>query len=84
LHQNMPVEIPDSDELQTDLINIGYKYDVVTNQLKIERTEDLKKRGCLSPDTAVALTLTFYGGEYVSEGCYQPNKLPERHAGMLI
>jgi hypothetical protein len=83
LNQEMPVEIPDSDELQTDLTMIGYKYDS-SDKLQIESTEDLKKRGCLSPDTAVALTLTFYGGEYVNEGGYQPNRLPDRHAGMLI
>ena len=83
LLQEMPVQIPDSDELQTDLTQIGYKYDS-SDKLQIEKTEDLKKRGCLSPDTAVALTLTFYGGEYVSEGSYKPNTLPERHAGMLI
>lgn len=83
LIQEMPVEIPDSDELQTDLTVIGYKYDT-SDKLQIESTEDLKKRGCLSPDTAVALTLTFYGGEYVSEGAYKAKKLPDRHAGMLI
>ncbi len=83
LIQEMPVEIPDSDELQTDLTVIGYKYDT-SDKLQIESTEDLKKRGCLSPDTAVALTLTFFGGEYVSEGGYQANRLPERTAGMLI
>ncbi len=83
LIQEMGVQIPDSDELQTDLTMIGYKYDS-SDRLQIEKTEDLKKRGCLSPDTAVALTLTFYGGEYVSEGGFQPNRLPERHAGMLI
>lgn len=83
LLEEMGVQIPDSDELQTDLTVIGYKYDS-SDRLQIEKTEDLKKRGCLSPDTAVALTLTFYGGEYVTEGGYQPNKLPEHHAGMLI
>lgn len=83
LNQDMPVEIPDSDELQTDLTVIGYKYDS-SDKLQIESTEDLKKRGCLSPDTAVALTLTFYGGEYVTEGGYKVNVLPEKHAGMLI
>lgn len=83
LNQEMPVQIPDSDELQTDLTQIGYKYDT-SDRLQIESTEDLKKRGCLSPDTAVALTLTFHGGEYVSEGSYQPNRVPEHHAGMLI
>lgn len=83
LIQEMGVQIPDSDELQTDLTVIGYKYDS-SDRLQIEKTEDLKKRGCLSPDTAVALTLTFYGGEYVTEGGYQANRVPDRHAGMLV
>jgi hypothetical protein len=81
--QESPVEIPDSDELQTDLTCLGYKYDS-SDKLLIESKDDAKKRGLLSPDTADALMLTFYGGEYVSEGSYKPNRLPERHAGMLI
>jgi len=83
LIQDMPVEIPDSDELQTDLTVLGYKYDS-SDKLQIESKEDAKKRGVLSPDTAEALLLTFYGGEYVNEGGYQPNRLPERLAGSLI
>lgn len=81
--QDMPVEIPDSDELQTDLTVFGYKYDS-SDRLLIESKDDMKKRGCLSPDCGEALMLTFYGGEYVTEGGYRPNILPERHAGMLI
>lgn len=84
LIQDMGVEIPDSDELQTDLSGIGYWYESSGDRLQIESTKELKKRGCLSPDTAVALTLTFYGGEYVLEGGYQTTILPEHHAGMLI
>ena len=83
LLQDTPVQLPDSDELQTDLTCLGYKYDS-SDRLLIEGKDDAKKRGLLSPDTADALMLTFYGGEYVSEGSYQPNKLPERHAGMLV
>lgn len=83
LSQDMPVEIPDSDELQTDLTVFGYKYDS-SDRLLIESKIDMKKRGCLSPDCGEALMLTFFGGEYVSEGGYQPNRLPERHAGMLV
>lgn len=81
--QDMPVEIPDSDELQTDLCGLGYKYDS-SDKLQIESKEDAKKRGCLSPDCADALMLTFYGGEYVTDGGYQVNRLPEHTAGMLI
>lgn len=83
LTQDMPVEIPDSDELQTDLCVLGYKYDS-SDRLQIESKDDLKKRGCLSPDTAEALMLTFYGGEYVNEGGYQVQRIPEHTAGMLI
>lgn len=83
LIQDMPVEIPDSDELQTDLCGLGYKYDS-SDKLQIEGKEDAKKRGLLSPDTSDALMLTFYGGEYVNDGGYQVNKLPERFAGMLV
>lgn len=83
LIQDMGVEIPDSDELQTDLTVFGYKYDS-SDRLVIESKDDMKARGLLSPDCGEALMLTFYEGEYVSEGSYQPTKLPERHAGMLI
>ena len=83
LIQDMPVEIPDSDELQTDLTVFGYKYDS-SDKLVIESKDDMKSRGCLSPDCGESLMLTFFEGEYVSEGSYKPNTLPERHAGMLI
>jgi hypothetical protein len=81
--QDMPVEIPDSDELQTDLVGLGYKYDS-SDRLQIESKEDAKKRGLLSPDTSDALMLTFYGGEYVVDGGYQVNRLPDHTAGRLI
>jgi hypothetical protein len=83
LIQDMPVEIPDSDELQTDLCGLGYKYDS-SDRLQIESKEDAKKRGMLSPDTSDALMLTFFGGEYVVDGGYEVNRIPERTAGMLI
>ena len=81
--QDLDVEIPDSDELQTDLTVLGYEYDS-SDKLKIESKEDAKKRGCLSPDTADALMLTFHGGEYVQDSQYQPNFLPERYSSSLI
>lgn len=83
LIQEMPVQIPDSDELQTDLVGLGYKYDS-SDRLQIESKEDAKKRGCLSPDTSDALMLTFYGGEYVQDGGYEVKRLDERFAGRLI
>ena len=81
--QEMPTQIPDSDELQTDLCGLGYKYDS-SDRLQIESKDDAKKRGLLSPDTSDALMLTFYGGEYVQDGGYQVTRLPDRHRSMLI
>lgn len=81
--QESGVEIPDDDELATDLTVLGYKYDS-SDKLIIESKEDAKSRGVLSPDTADALMLTFYGGEYVVDGGYQVNRLPDHTAGMLI
>jgi hypothetical protein len=83
LIQDMPVEIPDSDELQTDLCGLGYKYDS-SDKLQIESKIDAKKRGLLSPDCAEAFILTFFGGEYVVDGGYQVNRLPDHTAGRLI
>lgn len=82
--QDMPVEIPDSDELQTDMTNLGYKYDSSGDRLQIESKDDARKRGLLSPDTSDALMLTFYGGEFVSDRGFRVNKLSDRTAGMLI
>lgn len=83
LLQDMPVQIPDSDELQTDLTCLGYRYDS-SDRLQIESKDDAKKRGLRSPDTADCLMLTFFGGEYVNEGGYKVNMLPDKSAGMFI
>lgn len=56
--EKQPAQIPDSDELQADLTQIRYAYDS-SNALKMERKEEMKKRGFRSPDTADALGLTF-------------------------
>jgi hypothetical protein len=56
--EKQPASIPDSDELQADLTQIRYAYDS-NNALKMEKKEDMKKRGFRSPDTADALGLTF-------------------------
>ncbi len=61
LMQDMPVELPDSDELQSDLCSVGYKHRS-NGQLVIESKADLRKRGMPSCDTADALIHTFSGG----------------------
>lgn len=56
--EKQPASIPDTDEIQADLTQIKYSYDS-NNALKMERKEDMKKRGFRSPDMADALGLTF-------------------------
>lgn len=80
--QEMPVQIPDSDELFGDLTSLGYKFDS-SGRVQIESKEELRKRGMKSPDTADSLALTFFVGEYLKEASYQANKLPENAAGMF-
>lgn len=50
--------IPDQDDLETDLTGPWYFFDE-NNQIKLERKEDMKKRGMASPDIGDALALTF-------------------------
>lgn len=51
--------IPDSNDLQTDLISPEYKYHPVSNKLVLESKDEMKKRGLASPDKAEALAMTF-------------------------
>lgn len=53
-----PARIPDSDEMQADIIEPGYTYDS-RGRIRIESKEQIKKRGGLSPDIGDALSLTF-------------------------
>lgn len=52
------VDVPDLDSLHSDLVAPKYSYDS-NGRLKIEKKEDMKKRGIRSPDEADALSLTF-------------------------
>lgn len=55
---DVPVQIPDSDELQIDLTCLHY--DIDSNRaIQLESKKSLKKRGYRSPDMADALALTF-------------------------
>lgn len=83
LAQEMPVQVPDSDELLGDLTGLGYKFDS-SGRLQIESKADLKKRGMPSPDCADALALTFYFGDFIQEDIYAVSRIDERTAGMLI
>lgn len=64
LYQNeMPVQIPDDDNLHGALCSLGFKHRV-NEQLVIESKDDLRARGMPSPDEADALSLTFFSGIY--------------------
>ena len=78
----LAVQIPDSDEIQSDLCSLGYKHRS-NGQLLIESKDDLKKRGMPSPDIADALMLTFSFGQYVGETEYKPSFMPDMHRGMF-
>jgi len=52
------VDVPDEDTFQADLTGPCYTYDSAT-RLKLEKKEDMKKRGIRSPDEGDAWALTF-------------------------
>lgn len=84
LAQEMPVQIPDDDELHGELCSLGYKYDS-SGRLQIESKDDLRARGMASPDMADALSLTFYGGFYgdLRERTASP-RLTQKERGMFM
>ena len=83
LAQDMPVQVPDSDELLGDLTSLGYKFDS-SGRLQIESKDELRKRGMRSPDTADSLALTFFVGDFVAESYAPINYKNDHTAGMLI
>lgn len=70
LNGDMPVQIPDLDLLHSELTCLGYKY-TSSGQLQLESKEELRNRGISSPDTADALALTFYSGQYEEDPQYE-------------
>ena len=83
LEQEMPVQIPDDDTLHGDLTNLGFKHDS-SGRLLIESKDDLKSRGMPSPDTADALSLTFYSGFYDLDLSPDITTIPKPRPGMFI
>lgn len=58
LNGDIPVMIPDRDDLHTDLCGPQYKYDSKSRR-KLESKDEMRKRGLRSSDCADALALTF-------------------------
>lgn len=79
----IPVQIPDVDDLHSDLCSLGYKHRS-NGQMLIESKDDLKARGMPSPDLADALMLTFSYGINAGITAYQTNFIPEMHRSMFI
>jgi hypothetical protein len=59
--------IPDDEKLIAGASSIKYSFDSA-GRIKIEKKEDLKKRGLPSPDRADALTLTFFEPHHLFAG----------------
>ena len=73
-------DIPDDALLETDLTTPEFDFESKTHRMKIESKEDMKKRGCDSPDSADAISLTFYHlaptkNMMASEGSYEPDEV---------
>lgn len=58
LEDEAGADIPDSDSLQADACGPSYKYDS-NSRVLIEAKEDMRRRGCRSPDDWDAVVLTF-------------------------
>ena len=82
LAAELPVDIPDCDELHRDLCGLGYRHKS-NGQLLIESKIDLKKRGFPSPDIADALSLTMFFGAHGAQTNYQPIKPPSNFNSMF-
>jgi len=84
LYQNeLPVQIPDDDELHGALCSLGFKYRS-NEQLLIESKDDLRARGMPSPDEADALSLTFFSGVYGMDTQMEVRRIESHHRTMFV
>lgn len=83
LSQDMPVQIPDTEEMLSDLTSLGYKYDS-SARLQIESKDDLKARGMPSPDCGDALALTFALGSVAVHTKPVQHVYNRNNSGLLI
>jgi hypothetical protein len=83
LYQEMPVQIPDCDELHGELCSLGFKENS-SGQLQIESKDDLRARGLPSPDCADALALTMFGGFHGVHSHFEVEKLNPWEKGMFM
>ena len=82
LMQELPVQVPDDDELHGELCSVGYKY-TSSGLLQIESKDEMRARGMASPDRADALMHTFAGGFYESAHSTAVAIRPKHEKGMF-
>jgi hypothetical protein len=75
--------LPDSDELQADLISCGYKFNSA-GQLVLESKQDMRRRGLPSPDTADAVALCFAEPSGYPVNAQFHQNLRDRYAGAYV
>lgn len=83
MQNELPVQIPDDDELHGALCSLGFKYRS-NEQLLIEGKDDLRARGMPSPDEADALSLTFFSGIYGFDTHIPVKTIPRHERTMFI
>jgi len=71
-------DIPDDPGLRVDLVTPEYSFEQKTDRMKLESKDDMRARGCASPDTGDALAMTFYHlvpskTQFVNETSYEPD-----------
>ena len=71
-------DIPDDPQLQVDLTTPEYGFESKSDRMKLESKDDMRARGCASPDAGDALAMTFYHlvptkTQFVSETSYEPD-----------
>jgi hypothetical protein len=52
------ISLPDDNDLQADLVSVGYRY-TSDGKLLLESKEDMRRRGCPSPDLGDAVAMLF-------------------------
>lgn len=83
MQNELPVQIPDNDDLHGSLCSVNNKKARSNGQQLIEGKDDLKARGMPSPDEADALSLTFYSGVYGFDNVMPVTIVPEWEKGMF-
>lgn len=82
LQQDIPVELPKNEALMGHLTCFTAHRNS-SSRLVIQSKDEIRANGFDSPDSADALMLTFYLGEFLQSANYVPNKLPNHTRSML-